>query len=326
MASRKVRCKLCPKECELGHLERGDCRSRYNRDGKLITLVYGKPCAVHVDPVEKKPMYHFLPRTRAFSIATAGCNLHCKYCQNFEISQANPEDTRNEDMPPEKVVEYALRTKSASIAYTYSEPMVFYEYVYDTSVIAHSKGIKNILVTAAFINEKPLRELCKVSDGANVDLKGFTEEYYSKVCSGDLRTVQNSLRVMMEEGVFVEITNLVVPTLNDDMKLISEMCKWIATELSPDVPLHFSRFHPMYQLKNLYPTPLKTLKEARKVAFDAGLKYVYTGNVPGESGEDTFCPKCNKVIVDRMGYHINYYNIVDGKCGFCYEKINGVWK
>jgi len=320
-----IRCELCPKECELGPWQRGDCRVRISDGHRLVTLVYGKPCAVHIDPVEKKPMFHFLPGSKAFSVATAGCNLHCKFCQNWDISQSNAEDTRNVDLPPETLVEAALGYRCESIAYTYSEPVVFYEYTYEAATLAKKRGIKNILVTAGFINEKPLRQLCAVTDGANVDLKGFTEEYYRDVCAGRLDTIMRTLEVMLEEGVFVEITNLVVPTLNDDFALIEKMCRWIVSALGPDVPLHFSRFHPMYKLKHLPPTPVATLEKAARTAMEVGVKYVYIGNVPGSPYENTRCPGCSRILVARRGYSVLQLNVRQGRCRFCGERIAGVW-
>jgi pyruvate formate lyase activating enzyme len=320
-----IRCELCPKECALGPWQRGDCRVRISDGEKLVTLVYGKPCAVHVDPIEKKPMFHFLPGSGSFSIATAGCNLHCKYCQNWDISQSNAEDTSNADVPPEKAVALARRYDCASIAYTYSEPIVFYEYAYDTAALAKSEGIKNIMVTAGFINEKPLRQLCKVIDGANVDLKGFAEDFYRDVCSGRLDVVLRTLEIMAEEGVMTEITNLVVPTLNDDPEMIRKMCRWIVDALGPDVPMHFSRFHPMYQLKGLHPTPPDTLLGAAAIASDEGLNYVYVGNLPGTEWENTTCPGCRKVLIRRRGYRVLELNMDDGHCKFCGETIRGVW-
>lgn len=322
---RSVECTLCPKSCLLAEGQRGDCRVRYNDGGNLYSLVYGKVCSVHVDPVEKKPMYHFLPGSRAFSVATAGCNLHCLFCQNWEISQADPEELNNTDLPPGKTVALAARSQSASIAYTYSEPVVFYEYVEDTAALARERGIRNITVTAGFISETPLRRLCRVIDGANVDLKGFTEKYYREVCFGNLRTVLDTLVIMREEGVILEVTNLIIPTLNDNMATIREMCRWMVSELGEEVPIHFSRFTPMYRLKDLPPTPVQTLRRARETALDAGLKYVYTGNVPGDPGEDTFCPSCGKMVIDRHGYRILKYDVVDGKCGQCGHALYGLF-
>jgi len=325
MSQARVKCKLCPKECELSPNERGDCRARVNLDGKLITLVYGKPCSVHVDPMEKKPMFHFLPGTPIFSIATAGCNLHCKFCQNWEISQKNPEETSNLDLPPDAVVAAAKRNECRSIAYTYSEPMIYFEYARDTAAVARAAGLKNVLVTAGYINEKPLRELCKVTDGANLDIKGFTEDFYREICAGDLATVLRTFEVMMEEGVFVELTTLIVPTINDDMGKIRELCKWIVARAGPEVPHHFSRFYPMYVMRDIYPTPAKTLERAREVALDAGEKHVYIGNVPGEN-EDTACPGCGKVVIARYGFTVRENLLKDGKCPFCGKLIRGVWR
>jgi pyruvate formate lyase activating enzyme len=320
-----VQCLLCKKECQLVEGQRGDCRIRINLGGKLTTLVYGKPCAVHVDPIEKKPIFHMLPGSRAFSIATAGCNLHCKFCQNWEISQREPEETVNQDLPPAKVVEAAQRSRSRSIAYTYSEPLVFYEYTLDSAKLAQAQGIKNILVTAGFINKEPLLELCKYTDAANVDLKGFTEEYYQKICGGELQPVLDTLKTMHEQGLWVEITHLIVPTLNDNLELIGQMCDWILDNLGKDVPLHFSRFWPMYKLKNLPPTSVEIITQARKLAMDKGIYYVYVGNVPGHAGNNTYCPKCQQMVIGRIGYMITKYAIIDGKCGKCGFKIAGVW-
>lgn len=320
-----VKCLLCPKFCQLVDGQRGDCRARINLDGKLTTLVYGKPCAIHVDPIEKKPLFHVLTGSRSFSIATAGCNLHCKYCQNWQISQREPEETENEDLPPDKVVELAVRSGCKSIAYTYSEPLVFYEYTLDSARLAHEKEILNVLVSAGFINKKPLLELTPYIDAANIDLKGFTEKFYKTVCTGELKVILENLQIFQEQGVWLEITNLVVPTMNDNMEMIGQMCDWIMDNLGPEVPLHFSRFWPTYKLKNLPPTPVETLTNARKVAMGKGLYYVYAGNVPGHEGNNTYCPHCKVLVIGRIGYMITHYDIVDGKCGKCGFKIAGIW-
>jgi len=324
--SRRVRCLLCPKECELGEGERGNCRVRINLYGKLQTLVYGAAVAANIDPIEKKPIYHMLPGSGAFSIATAGCNLHCKFCQNWEISQMEPEEVKNFPLSPEAVVYNALAGGCRSIAYTYSEPTIFYEYMMDTASFAREKALKNLMITAGFIKPGPLRELCRVIDGANVDLKGFTEQYYRDICDGELKPVMRSLEIIREEGVWLEITNLIVPTLNDDMRLIADMCCWIRDALGEDTVLHFSRFFPMYRLKNLPPTPVETLEMARKVAMDTGLRYVYTGNVPGHSGESTYCPGCGQTLIKRYGFWVAQNNIRNGRCSRCGEVIPGVWE
>ncbi|MBN1870795.1 MAG: AmmeMemoRadiSam system radical SAM enzyme [Candidatus Omnitrophica bacterium] len=321
-----IECQLCPRACRLSEGQRGDCRVRIHLDGKLQTLVYGNPCSVHVDPIEKKPLFHVLPNTGSFSIATAGCNLHCKACQNWQISQRPPEETVNYDLPPEMVVSEALRLGAQSIAYTYSDPVIFYEYAYDTARLAHQKKLLNILHTAGYINEKPLLELCPYIDAANVDLKGITEEFYRDMSSATLAPVQKAIQIMQREGVWVELTNLVIPTWNDKEKDIRDLCRWVAKTLGPDVPVHFSRFWPQHQLKNLPPTPLETMDMARETAKREGLNYTYVGNVPGHPGNNTFCPVDNKLLIQRIGYQILENNIVDGKCRFCQTQIPGIWK
>jgi len=322
--AKRVQCELCPNECVLEVGQRSRCRARMNKDGTLYSLVYGKPCAVHVDPIEKKPFFHFLPGTTAFSIATAGCVLSCKFCQNWQISQAIPEETDTYDLPPAKVVNNAIAFNCRSITYTYTEPTVFYEYMYDTAVIAKKRGIKNTMHSCGYIRQKPLRTLSKFMDAADIDLKGFTEDFYSRICSGSLKPVLDSLIVLKEEDVWLEITNLLIPTLNDDLKKVGEMSSWIVRNLGTDVPIHFSRFYPHYKLINLPPTPVETLEGARKTALDKGLKFVYIGNIRHE-GENTFCPKCKKILIERVGYFVKENHVASGKCKFCTAAIAGVW-
>jgi len=319
-----VQCELCPTECVLENYQVGGCRSRMNKDGVLYSLVYGKPCAVAVDPIEKKPFYHFLPATTAFSIATAGCVLGCKFCQNWQISQASPEDVDHQDLPPADVVRQAALYNCRSITYTYTEPTVFYEYMYDTAQLARQVGIRNTMHSCGYINEKPLRQLAKILDAADVDLKAFTEDFYSRICGGRLRPVLDALVVLRQEGVWLEITNLVIPTLNDDPREMREMCRWIVKNLGPDVPLHFSRFFPYYKLKDLPPTPLETLKDARRIAQDAGIRYVYIGNIRTDA-ENTTCHKCRKLLIERIGYFVKQNHVAGGKCRFCGTAIPGVW-
>jgi pyruvate formate lyase activating enzyme len=321
----KIQCQLCPRECIVPAGGRGFCGVRENREGKYYSLVYGNPCAVHVDPVEKKPFYHLLPASTSFSIATAGCNFRCKFCQNWEISQVAPDDTFNYDLPPERVVELAVKAGSRSIAYTYVEPTIFYEYMLDTARLARKEGILNVYHSNGFINPGPLKELCKFLDGANVDLKGFTEDFYGGMSQGRLAPVLGTLKTLKSSGVHLEITNLVIPTQNDDPETVRKMCAWIKEELGPDTPLHFSRFYPLYKLRNLPPTPVPTLERNRKIASEAGLEYAYIGNVPGHEGERTYCPGCKKLLILRQGYSLVEINLNKGKCKFCGKSISGIW-
>ncbi|MCX6695844.1 MAG: AmmeMemoRadiSam system radical SAM enzyme, partial [Candidatus Altiarchaeota archaeon] len=303
------------------------CRGRVNYQGKLYSLVYGNPCSVHVDPIEKKPLFHFLPGTTSFSLATAGCNLRCLNCQNWEISQFTPEETENMDLMPDTVVDAAVNNGCASVAYTYSEPMTFYEYMHETSRLAHERGLRNAVITAGYVNEEPLRDLCKVVDAIRVDLKGFKEETYNKLNSATLQPVLDTLKTIKDEGVWLEVINLVVPTWTDDLDTIRDMCRWLYRNLGPDYPLHFSRFIPEYKLASLPQTPVETLESARKIAMDEGLDFVYIGNVPGHEAESTYCPQHGGVAIERRGYTIVQNNIdKDGYCLKCGEKIPGVWK
>jgi pyruvate formate lyase activating enzyme len=319
-----VQCELCPTECVLEEYQVGGCRTRINKGGALYSLVYGKPCSVAVDPIEKKPFFHFHPGSTAFSIATAGCVLGCKFCQNWQISQANPEDVDYQNLAPGDIVRQAVFYQCRTITYTYTEPTVFYEYMYDICQTARQFGINNSMHSCGYINEKPLRALAKYLQAADVDLKAFTEDFYSRICGGKLKPVLDSLVVLKQEVVWLELTNLMIPTLNDDRGRIRDMCRWIVKELGPDVPIHFSRFFPSYKLKNLPPTPLETLTDARKIAMDSGLRYVYIGNIRSDA-ENTYCPKCRKVLIQRIGYFVKSNDVQGGKCRFCGMKIAGVW-
>jgi pyruvate formate lyase activating enzyme len=319
-----VHCQLCPHQCVLAEADRGPCRARAVKGGRLYTLVYGNPCAVHLDPMEKKPFYHFLPGAPVLSIATAGCNLHCVNCQNWEISQSKPEETRNTDMPPARLVEYAKQQGIPAIAYTYSEPIIFYEYVRDTAALARENQIRNVLVTAGYILEKPLRELCRVVDAATVDLKGFSDRLYRKITGATLKPVLRALEVMREEGVWVELTRLIVPTLTDDMDEVKSMCAWLVRTLGPSTPLSFLRFHPAYRLQGLPPTPAEVLAQARQIALSAGLHYVFVGNVPGHEAQNTICPRCGLQVISRRGFQVLDNRLNHGRCP-CGELIPGVW-
>ncbi len=321
----EVQCELCPHHCRVSKGQRGLCRVRENRDGKYYSLVYGNPCAIHPDPIEKKPFFHVLPGTISFSIATVGCNFQCKFCQNWEISQASPEDIYNYDVSSEMIIKSAKEIGSRSVAYTYVEPTIFYEYMIEIADLSKKAGLLNVMHSNGFINPAPLRNLCKRLDAANIDLKGFTENFYRELCGGKLQPVLDTLKILKQEGVHLEITNLVIPTKNDEMASIKEMCLWIKRELGPDTPIHFSRFYPLYKLRMLPPTPVSTLEKARGVALASGLEYVYIGNVPGHEGEHTFCPKCKKRIIQRTGYMVGEVHLKNGKCKFCGKPIPGIW-
>ncbi len=326
LPDKKVQCQLCPKFCVISPNSRGDCRARKNINRKLISLVYAKPCSVAVDPIEKKPLFHFLPDTAAFSIGTAGCNLHCQWCQNSEISQANPEDIPYEIMGPEAVVQNAIENNCKTIAYTYNEPTIFYEYVLETARLAKKAGIKNILVTSAFINPEPLKQLYKYIDAANIDFKGFTEQFYKKYCFASLKPVLESVKNIRKTKTWIELTNLIIPTLNDNMKTIKQMCTWIKNNLGADVPVHFTGFYPHYKLKNLASTTSATLLKAREIALETGLKYVYVGNIPATKAENTYCPGCKELLIERSGFSIIKNNLKQGKCPNCKTLIPGIWK
>jgi pyruvate formate lyase activating enzyme len=323
---KKIRCNLCPRACEIDERERGYCGVRENREGTYYTLVYARPCTYHADPIEKKPLFHFLPGTLAFSIATAGCNVNCKFCQNWQISQVRPEQIRSIHMPPDKTALLAKEYQCRSIAYTYSEPIIFYEYMEDCIYAGHDNNIRSVMITGGYISQKPLQNLCTHIDGIKVDLKSYSEKYYREVVNGELKPVLDALITMKKMGVWTEIVYLVVPTLNDSDREFTDLCRWIKTNLGIDVPIHFTRFHPQYLLKNLPPTPVPTLEKAKSIADTEGLQYVYIGNVPGHKAENTLCHKCGKVLIDRIGYTIRQINITKGKCDFCQATIPGVWE
>lgn len=322
---REIECLLCPRFCRLGDKERGYCGVRENNGGVYYALVYGKACTMNVDPIEKKPFFHFLPATRSLSIATAGCNVNCKFCQNWQISQVRPEQVRHFDLPPAAVVSAALQYDCPSIAYTYTEPIVFYEYMYDTSVEARRKRVRNCVVTGGHINSEPLVELTKVVDAIKIDLKAYSEDFYKTYVRGELKPVLEAIRVVHQSAAWLELVYLVIPKLNDNLEEIRAMCRWLRKEVGPDVPLHFSRFHPMYLIKNLPPTPVSTLEKAREVAVEEGLHYVYIGNVPGHKFENTFCPRCENLIIRRIGFEVEKIELENGKCRYCQNPIPGVW-
>ena len=325
LPDREIECDLCPRRCRLCDKERGYCGVRQNEGGTYYTLVYGKACAVNVDPIEKKPFFHVLPGSSALSIATAGCNVNCKFCQNWEISQARAEQVQSVDFPPSAVADSAVKYRCPTIAYTYSEPTVFYEYMYDTAVEARRQGIRSVVVSGGHINPEPLEALTTVVSAIKIDLKAFDETFYKTYVRGELKPVLEAIKIIAKSGIWLEIVYLVIPTLNDSEADIRKMSRWIGQEVGPDVPVHYTRFHPMYLIKNLPPTPLSTLEKLRKAALEEGLHYVYTGNIPGHEGENTFCPKCRKKIIERRGYEIVRNDLRQGTCPNCQNRIPGIW-
>ncbi len=320
-----VKCLLCAQECLIKEGERGKCRARINVGGTLKTLVYGRPVTVHVDPIEKKPFYHFLPGSEAFSLATAGCPLACKFCQNWEISQARPEDFPGKFIPPEQLVQETVTSAAPVIAFTYNEPTVFTEYLTDIARIARSRNLRSVIISCGFMNKEPLEEMCSVLDAVKIDLKGFSKDFYRRVCGAELDPVLRSIKQTAKSGIHLEIVNLVVPTLNDSKEMLTELVSWIAGEVGPDVPVHFTRFHPDYQMPNLPPTPVATLEQAYEIAKAKGLRYAYVGNVPGHPGNHTCCPACGKVVISRTGFFITEKHLKNGCCEYCGGKIAGVW-
>ena len=324
----KVKCNLCSHRCVIKEGRRGLCSVRENQAGKLHTLVYGKVIARHVDPIEKKPLFHFLPGTLSYSIATVGCNFRCKFCQNADIAQM-PSDHKGiimgDTVTPEAMVDAAAKAGCHSISYTYTEPTVFFELAYDTAKIAHARGIRNVFVTNGYMTAEALDMINPYLDAANVDLKAFSERYYKDLCGARLEHVQKTLKHMKDCGIYVEITTLIVPGLNDDSTELKALAEFIADDLGRETPWHISRFHPTYKLTDRPPTPVKTLSKAREIGLQAGLKYVYTGNVPGNTGENTFCPGCGEMVIERWGFQVGNMRIKDGKCSQCGAGIDGIW-
>jgi pyruvate formate lyase activating enzyme len=325
MDGKVVACDLCPRRCVIAAGRRGVCRVRENRNGTLYSVVYGKPCAIGKEPIEKAPFYHFLPGTQRITIATAGCNQSCRYCQNWELSQAKPEEVPQRDLPPDAVVALAEQEKTPTICFTYTEPVVFYEYVCDVAKLARSKGIRTAVVTGGYVNPEPLKKLCGLVDAIKIDLKGFTPRFYQDVCGTTLEPVLAACRTVAASGTHLELVNLVVPALNDDTATIRKMCAWIHDSLGDTIPVHFTRFGPAYRMQNSPPTPVATLEQAVAIARSEGLKFAYVGNVPGNALENTSCPACGRTLIKRQGFGVVENNIRDGRCRFCRERIPGIW-
>ena len=296
-----------------------------NVGGELKSLVYGRPISIHVDPIEKKPFYHFLPGAAAYSLATSGCPLRCKFCQNWEISQASPEDYESPPVSADRIVRAARERQAPVIAFTYNEPTVFAEYMIDIAREAKRQRLRPVLISCGIMNEAPLAELCEILDAIKIDLKGYDEAFYRDVCGAELKPVLRSIKQIAKSRAHLEIVNLVVPTLNDSEKMLRGLIDWVLAEVGPDVPVHFTRFHPDYQLRNLPPTPVATLERARETAMGRGLRYVYVGNVPDHSGNHTHCPSCGKAVIRRTGFFTVEMHQKNGRCGFCGGRIVGVW-
>jgi len=323
LSEERVRCDLCNHHCVIDNGKRGICGVRENKNGILSSLVYGKIIASNVDPIEKKPLFHFHPGSYSMSIATVGCNFKCTHCQNSDISQMPAENKRimGQDAPPEAIVRAAVQNDCASISYTYTEPTIFMEYAVDVAKIAKDKGLKNVYVTNGYMTEEVLNDVYPYMDAANVDLKGFTEEHYQKICGARLKPVLESIKLMKKLGVWVEITTLLIPTINDsddDLRGIAEFILSVGAE----TPWHVSRFHPTYRMLDIPSTPVRSVVKAREIGLDVGLRYVYTGNIPGDNGENTYCHNCGKTLIQRYGYNIGEINIKDSKCAFCDADID----
>ncbi len=320
-----MECELCPQACTVADMERGMCGVRENRGGTYYTLVHSRACAVHVDPIEKKPFFHVMPGEKAFSYSTAGCNVECKFCQNWEMSQFRPEQVQAYDLPPKALVEVAERNGARLTAATYGEPVVFWEYVRDAAAAANAAGLKPTVVSNGFIQEKALREVLPLLSAIKVDLKSFRETFLPRAGAGRAGAGARDAADHREVGVWLEIVVLLVPTLNDSVAELRDLSTWVKNELGPDVPVHFTRFHPTYRLTDLPPTPVATLERAWEIGRGAGLNYVYLGNVPGHPGENTVCPGCGEILIRRVGFQIIKNRLDNGTCPDCQRSIPGVW-
>jgi pyruvate formate lyase activating enzyme len=328
LENNKVKCNLCSHRCVIQDGRRGICGVRENQQGALKTLSYGNLIARHIDPIEKKPLFHFLPGTLSYSIATVGCNFRCRFCQNADIAQM-PADHEGMIMgdpcAASAVVAAAERSGCRSISYTYTEPTIFFEFAYETAKLASERGIRNVFVTNGYMTAEALEMIQPYLDAANVDLKAFSEKYYKELCGARLKPVQDTLKLMKSLGIFVEVTTLIVPGLNDDPNELTELAMFIAQELGVETPWHISRFHPTYKLTDRPSTPVETLTKAREIGLKAGLKYVYTGNVPGHAAENTFCHGCGEMVIERRGFQVGRLRMKDGRCAKCGVRIEGVW-
>lgn len=323
--NKTVECELCPNKCRLEQGQRSVCLVRENRNGRGYTLAYGNPALIQEDPVERKPFFHVVPGSRALSVSTAGCNLRCRFCEVWDMALVKPEQVYAYDMSPRDVVAHARAAAVRSVSFAFGEPVVFYEYMTHIAGPAREAGMLNLMHSAGYIRPKPLKDLCKVIDAANVDLKGFDPGFYRDYVGGEIKFVLDSLVEIKKSGVHIEVTAIIIPTLNDDPKKIREMCSWIVRELGADTPLHFARFYPLYRLSGLPRTPVSTLDMARETAMEEGLNYVYVAKVTGHEGENTFCAGCGGKIISRLGFIIDQLKITEGQCELCGHEIPGIW-
>ncbi len=324
----KVHCFLCAHECKIDPGKRGLCHVRENQDGILYSLNYGKVIAEHIDPIEKKPLFHFLPGTRSYSIATVGCNFMCLHCQNYDISQyprVHGGKILGDERDPEAIVAYALGSHSASISYTYTEPTIFFEYAQDVARLAREHNLRNVFVSNGFMTEASATALAEFIDADNVDLKSMRDDFYRKVCKARLQPVLDTITRLQQKGVWVEVTTLVIPGHNDSDAELTEIANFIKG-VSPTIPWHVTAFHPTFKMMDRPATPAATLVHAREIGLKAGLRYVYVGNIPGDGGENTYCYACQELLIERLGYTIRRYNLKDGRCPKCQAEIDGVWK
>ena len=326
LADNKIKCTLCPNFHIYAPGERSFCFTRVNHKGMLMSHAYNNPCTISVDPIEKGPFNHFLPDTNSLAIAIGGCNLRCLYCQNWQVSMEKPEKTAKCDWTKEDALDGVNKKECRTICYTYTEPMVYPEYVREVSAYTSSKGIRNLICTAAFVNPQPLKDICKNISGFAVTLKAFNDKFYQKICGQSLGTILQSMEIIKAEKKHLEIVNLIVPSYNDDLEVIKKMCQWIKKNLGQDTPLHFGRFHAEYKLKDLPDTPVKTVEQARQIAFDEGLKHVYTFNIAPHEGNNTYCPACKQPVIKRLAFKVLENNLPKGSCKFCGHKLAGVWQ
>lgn len=323
---KRLICTVCPRECHLGEGQSGFCRARKNENGRLVSLVYGRPSAVAVDPIEKKPLFHFLPGSRVFSIGTAGCNLGCQFCQNWELSRANYPEIKSINLPPEQIPGLARSEGAASVAFTYNDPTVFVEYATDAAIACHEQGLATVAVTAGYINSQARNDFYEHIDAVNIDLKGFNDSFYSKICQSHLKPVLETIEWAVKHGIWVELTTLLLTGYNDSESELTAETKWIFSQLGPDVPLHLTAARPAFRMMDLVPTPISSLRRARDIALSQGLRYVYTGNVFDTEGENTYCPFCDQLIIERTQFMVTR-NLLAGtsKCPKCEATIPGIF-